>query len=176
MSEIILNTEQKQFVDLALARTGDVVLTGAAGSGKTTTQQYFLSEALKKSFPVDFGKTYKHHKYLKQGAPAILILSFTRTAVENIRRHLPYQELKDNCMTIHKVLEFMPVEKIKYDAALDREYTVMTFEPSRDATNRLPPLHTIVIEEASMVSEELFDQFRVALPNSPQIIFLGDLS
>lgn len=177
MSDITLNYKQNLFLEKALAfPRKNIILTGAAGTGKTTTQTEFIRERIKTSFPLRFGERFTPHKYLKEGAPAIVICSFTRTAVEHIKSKMPFQELKDSCITIHKLLEFRPVDVLKWDEEKQEEYTVKIFEPFRNRLNPLPHLDLLVIEEAPMVSENLLALLEDALSNSPQIIFLGDLN
>ena len=52
----------------------------------------------------------------------------------------------------------------------------MRFEATRKAHKPLPSsIQTIIIDESSMVSVELFKQLVEALPHNPQFIFLGDI-
>ena len=170
--DVVLNEKQQEFCD-AVNEGKDAVLIGAAGTGKTTsmrktTRTLIDSERL--------GKISTGTKWLHSGTPGAAILSYTRKAVNNIR-HAVVDELKDNTLTIHKLLEFAPV----YYEIEDSEHPgffkkTMRFEPSRDAGSPLPQeLSLIVIEESSMVSVELYDQLIAALPHPHQEVFLGDI-
>jgi exodeoxyribonuclease V alpha subunit len=115
------------------------------------------------------------HKVLRGGVPGIVITSFTRRAVSNIKRNVS-SDLASNCLTIHKLLEYQP----EYFEVLDEksgEYRkTMQFLPARNQYNPLPPeIKVIIIEESSMVSVELFELLRLACPHDVQFIFLGDI-
>lgn len=150
------------------------VLIGAAGTGKTTTLRGMLQTMLESNrIPM----LEKGTQYLKKDAPGVALVSYTRRAVRNIARQMP-EDMKDKCLTIHKLLEFAP-EKYYVTGPNGEEVAKFRFAPSYDASNKLPRnLRTIVIDESSMVSLELFDQLVDALPNphAVQFIFLGDLN
>jgi exodeoxyribonuclease V alpha subunit len=85
-------------------------------------------------------------------------------------------DMKENCITIHKLLEYQPVPYEVYDEATCTYRMSMRFEPTRNKMNPLPSsIKTIVIDESSMVSVELFTQLSDACPHKPQFIYIGDL-
>ena len=99
---ITYNTQQQKFIDLASSGES-CVLIGAAGTGKTTCSQGAMSALLAGSkIPV---LKADGHKHLVEGTPGIVICSYTRRAVNNIRK-VQSEELKNNCITVHKLLEY----------------------------------------------------------------------
>lgn len=181
LNSIELNAEQRQFVELA--STGkSAVLIGPAGTGKTTS----MREVTRRLIQGEVAGTIadNDHKVLgnRKGAPGIVVCSFTRRAVANIRKNLP-KELQGNCMTIHMLLEYEPVEEDVIDEK-GMAKTRKVFQPTRNAGNPLPrSIRTIIVEESSMVGGSphpeddylLFNQLVAALDHDVQFIFLGDI-
>ena len=169
---IAYNTEQQAFIDLI--GTGDpCVLVGAAGTGKTTCSQGGI-KALIASGKVPVMQS-DGHKHLVDGTIGILIISYTRRAVNNIRK-VQSVDLKSNCLTSHKLLEYAPEYYDIEDPTTGLSRRTMQFSPSRNASNPLSTtIHTIIVEEASMLSVELFSEISAALIHSPQWVFIGDI-
>ena len=187
------NEAQTRFISLGSDLTNRanrrIILTGAAGTGKTTAVkglvQTFLIQNAMGGFPsLEWGT-----KRLQGGAPGIVAVSFTNKAVENVRKVMP-QELKAHCLTIHKLLEFEPTFYEVYDEKTDNGKggmrNTMRFEPKRDKERKLPEgLAVCLIDEASMVATAerdgegaavaLFEQLEDALPHGCKIIFIGDI-
>lgn len=169
---ITYNAAQQRAIDLISSGKSCVVI-GAAGTGKTTIQKGSTAALIQSGLvgPLTFTD---EHRHLVQGAPGIVICAFTRRATNNIRKNLS-EDLQRCCMTIHKFLEYEPTEVIVHDAEGNPRNS-MRFMPSRDADNPLPSgIHTVIIEESSMVSVELFNELKAALPHNPQFVFLGDI-
>ena len=169
---IDLNKEQLEVVT-RVANGESVVLIGPAGSGKTTTSRATI-QAL-----IDSGRAgvirNAEHKYLVDGTPGVVCVAYTRRAVANLQKAVS-DDMRRNCITIHKFLEYQPV----YDTVLDRETgdekTIMRFQPFRNKFNPIPAcVKVVIIEESSMVSVELFQEIVDACPHNPQFIFLGDI-
>jgi exodeoxyribonuclease V alpha subunit len=169
---ITYNEKQKEFV--SVAGTGkSAVLIGAAGTGKTTCQQGTVARLIRSGIAGLLEP--EGHKFLMPKTPGIVIVSFTRRAVSNIRRAVS-EDMKNNCLTIHALLEYEPVYYEELDNETGDMKKTMRFEPTRTAFRPLPPtIHTCIIEEASMVSVELFTELKDALPPNCQFIFLGDI-
>lgn len=171
-NQITLNAKQLEFV--SVAGSGEsCVLIGAAGTGKTTCQKAVVQELIQS------GKAgilaADGHKYLSSGTPGIVICAYTRRAVANIRRNMP-PDLQNNCITIHKLLEYQPVYYDVTDPVSGEEKTKMRFEATRNQLRPLPSsIHTIVIEEGSMLGTDLHAELMAAAPHNPQIIYLGDI-
>ena len=173
--QIQWNAEQWRFIDLAAHQGKSAILIGAAGTGKTTTMQGTVAELLQSNhIPI----MRDHHKHLPIGTPGIVFVSYTRRAVMNLRRALP-EDMKANCITIHKLLEYQPVFYEIEDPLHPGEFKkTMRFEPNRCITNKLDPAITrIVFDESSMVDVPLFHKVWSALsdPSNTQFLFLGDI-
>ncbi|RLE97149.1 MAG: hypothetical protein DRJ63_09555 [Thermoprotei archaeon] len=169
---ITYNTEQAEFI--ALAEAGkSCVLIGAAGTGKTTCSKGGLSALIKSGrIPV---MNSDGHKHLISGTPGVIIISYTRRAVNNIRK-VQSEDLKGNCITGHKLLEYAPEYFDITDPETGGTKRTMRFIASRNSIN---PLHStisaIVVEEASMLSKEFYEEILEALDHPVQWIFIGDI-
>lgn len=168
---ITYNEAQARAIKL-ISSGEDCVVIGSAGTGKTTIQKG-STQAL-----IDSGKLTAlnaDHRYLLRTSPGIAICAYTRRATNNIRKNLS-ADLQPCCVTIHKLLEYQPVEETITDPETGKTKTTKPFRPTRNADNPLPStLTTIIIEEASMVSVELFNELLAACPHGPQFVFLGDI-
>lgn len=173
---IQLNDEQDLAVVYALEGKS-FVLTGAAGTGKTTA-----CREIAKAF-IERGQLGTHTfkiqganpPYNKISAPGIAFCSFTRRATANIRRALHKdpslrEKLAHNVTTIHSLLEYEP-EFYVDDQGKDR----MRFIPKRTAQNPLT-CKVIVIEEASMLGLDLWEKLYAAMLPGTIIVFVGDLN
>ena len=164
------NPRQLEAIKL-IASGKSCVVIGAAGTGKTTIQKASTQALIESGAITPLNAA---HKYLKATSPGIAITAFTRRATNNIRKNLS-EDLQPCCITIHKTLEYAPTEVwITLEDGTSKRS--MRFEPGRNAENPLPSnISTIIIEEASMVSMELFSEIEEASPHKPQFIFLGDI-
>jgi exodeoxyribonuclease V alpha subunit len=170
---ITYNSKQQKFVKLA-ASGKSCILIGAAGTGKTTCMQGAL-ESLIQSGRIPKLDT-DGHKYLTDSTPGCVIIAYTRRATNNIRRVLS-EDLKHNAITSHKLLEYAPEVFEIIDESTGEPRKTMRFIESRNAENPLPnTIATIVVEEASMLSVELYAKIEKALQHEIQWIFLGDLN
>ena len=168
---ITYNSRQSEAIKLISSGQSCVVI-GAAGTGKTTIQKG-ATHALIQS---GLGRLHtSEHKYLKSDNYGIVICAYTRRATNNIRKNLS-EDLQSSCITIHKLLEYEPTEIYITDPETGAEKKSMRFLPKRCAEYPLPStIQTIIIEEASMVSYELFQEIVAACPHNPQFVFLGDI-
>ncbi|CAN5950075.1 unnamed protein product [Sphagnum jensenii] len=169
---ITLNTEQQRAQDLALTGA-DFCFIGSAGTGKTTATGKIILKLIEEE---KITLTGADTKYLSATIPGVLICSYTRKAVNNIRRAVPGQ-LKSHTLTLHKVLEFGPqfyeIEDLSNPGKMKR---TMSFEPKRNKVNPLPAgLKLAIFEESSMISTELYNCWKEATPHLPQEIFIGDI-
>lgn len=170
---VVLNEKQQMGVDFAAAGKS-FVLTGAAGTGKTTACREIAKKYLEKE------ELLGSHNFKVEGnyvtGPGIAFCSYTRRATANIRRALhldPKLEevLLHNVLTIHKLLEFEPVFFFNPETQKDS----MRFEPKRTANNPLS-IRVLVIEEGSMLGLDLWQQLYDALPRGVTIVFVGDIN
>ena len=169
---ITLNSKQQEFVQTA-ASGKSCVLIGAAGTGKTTCQRA-VTQALIQSGRAGILDA-EGHKHLISGTAGIVICAYTRRAVANIRRNMP-QDLQNNCITIHKLLEYQPVYYDVTDEATGESKTTMKFEATRHGGNPLSSsIKVIIFEESSMIGTDLHQEVIDACPHSVQFIYLGDI-
>jgi exodeoxyribonuclease V alpha subunit len=169
---ITLNQLQSLAVTTALKGKSLIVL-GAAGTGKTTCEREIIN------YKIADGSAGKYindgHKYLASDTPGIVCCAYTRRAVMNMKQVMP-ESMKGNTLTIHKLLEYQPVYYEVWDEGSQKMKNTMRFEATRHAGNPLPAsITTVVLDEPSMVSVELFKELENALPHKPQYIFLGDI-
>lgn len=170
--EITLNAKQQLFLSEVVAGN-DVVLIGAAGTGKTTSMRKTTRAMIDSGrLPIIVNPT----RYLQSGKPGMVITSYTRKAVNNIR-HAVVDELKTHTITTHKLLEFAPVVyQIEDPENPGQLRTTMKFEPRKNGLNPLPTeLVCIAFEESSMEAVELYALVQEAMPHPHQEIFLGDI-
>lgn len=172
-NEIIYNSKQSSFIDIAGTQGKSAVLIGAAGTGKTTCQKGVIKSLISTR---QVGKlSADGHKHLQSDTPGIVVCAYTRRAVANIRRNVP-EEMQNNCITIHKLLEYQPVYYEVQDSISGEAKTKMQFEATRHASHPLPAsIHTIIVEEGSMLGTDLYKELSNACPHNPQFIFLGDI-
>ena len=165
----------EQFSAVTLAQRGNsFCMTGAAGTGKTTTTRSIVQALIHSNRIPQLLIT---HRYLTSGRPGIVGCAFTNKAVQNIKRVMP-TDLQANFLTIHKLLEFEPVYYEEWDADKLRHVTKMEFRPARNKVNPLPEsVRVLIIEEATMVSIDLWNMLFDALPvgGNIQIILIGDI-
>lgn len=172
-NNVTLTERQKLGVTYALEGSS-FCMTGAAGTGKTTTTRNIVSALIHSNKVPRLSIT---HRYLTSGTPGIVGCAFTNKAVQNIKRVMP-ADLQNNFITIHKLLEFQPEFYEEWDAAKQRYIKKMEFKPARNNLNPLPSsVKVLIIEEATMVSIELWNQLFDALPvcGTIQIILIGDI-
>lgn len=169
---ITYNKAQQDFIDLATAGKS-CVLIGAAGTGKTTCSKGGINGLIASNRTNVMQAD--GHKHLTDGTPSVLIISYTRRAVNNIRK-VQSSDMQTNCITSHKLLEYQPEYYEIEDEATGTTKKTMQFLPSRNAQNPLPAtITTIVVEEASMLSLELYKEICDALAHEIQWIFIGDI-
>lgn len=173
--KVIYNLQQAQFIQTVL-QGKSCALIGPAGTGKTTsTRGAILSLIQSNKIPK---LEILNHKHLSSGTPGIVCTSFTNKAVQNTKRVLP-ADLRHNCITLHKLLEYQPEYYDVWDEKTSKYKKTMRFVPSRNESNPLPlSLQVIIIDEASMVPTDLWNNLFKALPaNHPklQIILILDI-
>ena len=169
---ITYNERQQAFIDYA-TRGESAVLLGAAGTGKSTCQRGTVSSLILsgRAGVMDAGG----HKHLRDGTPGIVVCAYTRRAVNNIRKVMP-ADMKDNCISIHKLLEYEPVYYEVTDEVTGLDKNTMRFEPTRNQLRPLPTsITTIIFEESSMIGTELYAEVVAALSHTVQFIFIGDI-
>ncbi len=168
---ITYNEKQQEFINLVLSGKS-CVLIGAAGTGKTTCQKGAIS-ALIRANKLPF-LPENDHKFLSAGIHGVIICAYTRRATNNIRANVS-DDLKGNCLTVHKLLEYQP-NFYEVEGTDSKLINKMVFEATRNRYNPLPnQIKAAVFEEGSMLSYELYMESEEALPEDCQYIFLGDI-
>lgn len=152
------------------------VLTGAAGTGKTTAQRA-VAEALLAQGHLRTSTFKLQGSGQRVQAPSIAFCAYTRRASANLQRAVHMvpaleEALRFNIMTIHALLEYEPEFYVDPE---EPDKTKFRFIPRRNARNPLDITH-LIIEEASMIGLDLWDKLYEALPLGVQIIFIGDIN
>lgn len=150
------NEKQRQAVMLALSNK-DMCLVGCAGTGKTSIVNCIIENLLSANDEAH-----------------IFVGAYTNTATNNIANSLSIENRKHSrvkACTIHKLLEFAP--EIYYDPILSRKR--FRFSPQRDASNKIEQ-NILIIEEATLISLDLWKLLYNASDRGIQIILLGDLN
>lgn len=166
----IPNEDQNRAIQLALSGK-TFCLTGAAGTGKTFTTQSLCEQMLAKPHSIFRFST----KYLMAGAPAIVLTGFTRRSVRNAQDAIANDQI--TCVNYHKLIEFEPVYYDIWDEKEQKYNKTMRFEPKYNKLNKLPHIQTILIDETSQFSIDMFQTLCDALPDPErtQFIFIGDI-
>lgn len=168
---ITYNAKQQEAVDL-IASGKSCVLIGPAGTGKTTCIRGALQKRIQNG---SLRPLHASTKVLTAGSPGLAVVAYTRRAVNNIRNNVS-EDVKNNCVTVHKLLEFEPKYYDVKDPHSGDFKKKMVFEPKRDEYNPLPrSLGAIAYEESSMLGVDLYEQVIAATPHEPQEIFIGDI-
>lgn len=178
---IVLNEKQLAAKEMAYAGKS-FCLIGAAGTGKTTAQRAIAKSLLLDSrLSTSKFKTYDadgRRQYIS--APSIAFVAYTRRAASNLAKAILKdpeiaEQLKDNIMTIHSLLEYEPETYMTTDEN-GKTVEKFRFTPRRTETNPLNITH-LIIEESSMVGvSDLWPKLFAALPYGVQIIFIGDIN
>lgn len=171
-----------------LARETMGCLMGPAGSGKTTTMKYLLHTLLNgdesagikpvKVGQVDMSDYFdedddsQEAEEMRQAGkvPSIAFVAFTGVASQVIKKSLP-DVWHSNVMTIHQLLGYRP--EWYTDEQSGRK--TMRFEPSYDAHNKFG-WDIIIVDEASMVGTNLWNEVRAAAHDHTRFYFIGDLN
>jgi exodeoxyribonuclease V alpha subunit len=172
--DVVLNAKQRLAVDFAKSGKS-FVLTGPAGSGKTTAEREIVKALL--SLP-----NIRQHKFkdkrtgTRHYAPSVAVVGFTNKAANNsakailkdpaLAKQIPY-----NITTIHNLLEFEPEFFDRPDGT-----TGMRFKPTRDRYNPLDCTHIIVEEASNVGALDLYQFLYDAIRPGTTMIFVGDIN
>nr|DAG22298.1 MAG TPA: ATP dependent DNA helicase [Caudoviricetes sp.] len=142
------------------------ILTGAAGTGKTFTLKAVLQELL-----------------TKFDASSIFLCAFTGKAVLNIIKSIKSDPALapfiPQCLTLHKWLQFVPESIEIPDPSKPCGYRLSRrFVPTFNADNKRIDTKVLIIDEVSMVSNELMLQTLAALDlhSLHKLILVGDIN
>lgn len=142
------------------------ILTGAAGTGKTFTLKAVLQQLL-----------------LNFDASSIFLCAFTGKAVLNIIKSIKSDPALapfiPQCRTLHKWLQFVPESIEIPDPSKPCGYRLSRrFVPTFNAANKRIDTKVLIIDEVSMVSNELMLQTLAALDlhSLHKLILVGDIN
>lgn len=142
------------------------ILTGAAGTGKTFTLKAVLQQLL-----------------LNFDASSIFLCAFTGKAVLNIIKSIKSDPALapfiPQCLTLHKWLQFVPELMEIPDPSKPCGYRLSRrFVPTFKAANKRIDTKVLIIDEVSMVSNELMLQTLAALDlhSLHKLILVGDIN
>ena len=142
------------------------ILTGAAGTGKTFTLKAVLQQLL-----------------LNFDASSIFLCAFTGKAVLNIIKSIKSDPALapfiPQCLTLHKWLQFVPESIEIPDLSKPCGYRLgRRFVPTFNAANKRIDTKVLIIDEVSMVSNELMLQTLAALDlhSLHKLILVGDIN
>lgn len=142
------------------------ILTGAAGTGKTFTLKAVLQQLL-----------------LNFDASSIFLCAFTGKAVLNIIKSIKSDPALapfiPQCLTLHKWLQFVPESIEIPDPSKPCRYRLSRrFVPTFNAANKRIDTKVLIIDEVSMVSNELMLQTLAALDlhSLHKLILVGDIN
>lgn len=142
------------------------ILTGAAGTGKTFTLKAVLQQLL-----------------LNFNASSIFLCAFTGKAVLNIIKSIKSDPALapfiPQCLTLHKWLQFVPESIEIPDPSKPCGYRLSRrFVPTFNAANKRIDTKVLIIDEVSMVSNELMLQTIAALDlhSLHKLILVGDIN
>jgi AAA domain/UvrD-like helicase C-terminal domain len=166
---IQLNEQQSDAVKMALSGKS-FVFCGSAGTGKTTTTKAIVRALKQKHVEQAIPRITMSTIYLTSGNNSIAGTAFTRRAAKNM--HNAINDFTICCVNMHKLVEYQPTY---YD--LPNGKKTRRFEPKYNRTRKLPHISTLIFDESSMISRELFQVIYDALPNptETQFIFVGDI-
>jgi exodeoxyribonuclease V alpha subunit len=175
---VTLNAKQLEAASL-IASGKSCVIVGSAGTGKTTCIQAGVQGLIMNNIikPLkSFESNQWQHKYINYslGGYTLVQCAFTRRVVQVIKRNTPL-DLQNNVITIHKLLEYIPViHEVEDEQGFIKK--TKRFEPNRNSTNKLPAiLNVIIIDESGTVSLDLHSKIIAATNENTIFIYVGDL-
>lgn len=168
-----------------LASNSHVCMTGAAGTGKTTTTKAVVDRIVDELPSVDMEGYFKKG-YDSEGdvdddyeapetlIPAVACVAFTGRASQQIKKNFP-RDWHGNIMTIHRLLAFYPEYYDEFDTDKGELTKKVRFVPAYGLHNKLP-WKVILIDEAGMLGLELWHQLLDACTADTRIIMIGDIN
>lgn len=161
-------------------------LTGAAGTGKTTTTKKLVDTLLsqeaidyvdmteywrKAPDPEDPDDSYEQPD---DWIPSVALVGFTGRSAQMIKRNFP-RDWHGNIMTIHRLLAFAPEYYDKFDDDSGEYKPTMRFSPQY-TDECLLPWDIIIIDEAGMVGLDLWHQLWDAMKPGCRVYMIGDIN
>lgn len=185
---VVLNEQQQSAIATAMTHKYSVLI-GYAGTGKTTTVKRLVQTLTEKYNDPDAkdNQGYKprivfpHLSNLPPNALPFAMCAFTGLAVKQMRNAVTSHQHDDydyagHCYTIHKLLDYGPDMEEVWDETQQEYYSRKVMLPKRDRNNRLTGLKLLIIDEVSMLGENLAYELFQALPDDCKIVAVGDLA
>lgn len=161
-------------------------LTGAAGTGKTTTTKKLVDMLLESvTTEVDLNTYFKKngededvqddddYEVVRRFVPSVVMATFTGKASQMIKKNFP-RDWHGNIMTIHRMLAFHP----EYFEDLGEGGVMVNkrrFVPGYDKDFKLP-WNIIILDEAGMISVDLWMQIYAAMTQGCRVYMIGDIN
>jgi ATP-dependent exoDNAse (exonuclease V) alpha subunit len=161
-------------------------LTGAAGTGKTTTTKKIVDRMIQGeglravNMEKYWSKGYKtqdaddEYEAPEKWVPSVAMCAFTGRATQMTKKNFP-RDWHGNIMTIHRMLGFYPEFFEEWDDESEEMRKKMRFVPTYNADFRLP-WDIIIIDEAGMLGLDLWHQLEEALKPGCRVIMIGDIN
>lgn len=160
-------------------------LTGAAGTGKTTTTKKLVDvlQSQGKINLVNMKSYWKSNESIPGDddyeipdtfIPAIAMVGFTGRSAQMIKKNFP-RDWHGNIMTIHRLLGFVPERYEDWDEDSQEYRMKMRFIPTYNA-GCLMPWDIVIIDEAGMVGLDLWHQLWAAMKPGCRVFMIGDIN
>lgn len=178
---------QKEAID-GLAAEQYACMTGAAGTGKTTCTKAVvdkivddgllaevnMAEYFSAADPEDDPEDKEDDYATPTWVPSVAVCAFTGRASQMVKKNFP-RDWHGNIMTIHRLLAYVPEYYEDFDEETGGYRNKMRFVPSYTADCKLP-WDVIIIDEAGMLSTELWENLWAACKPGCRIIMIGDIN
>lgn len=160
-------------------------LTGAAGTGKTTSTKKLVDSLMHTASlsavnmedywasGVDDAEG-EDYEAPETWVPSILMCSFTGRAAQMIKKNFP-RDWHGNIMTIHRALGFKPEFYDDIDEETMQLKKKMRFVPSYTSECQMP-WDIIIIDEAGMLGIDLWHMLFAAIKRGARIYMIGDIN
>lgn len=163
-------------------------ITGAAGTGKTTTLKKLVDSLLDSlSSEVDLNTYFKFqqaedeptpeddddYEAPRRFVPSVCLCTFTGKASQQVKKNFP-RDWHGNIMTIHRMLAFKP----EYYEDLNDSGSLVNkrrFVPTYTAEFKLP-WNIIIMDEAGMNSVDLWMMVYAAMNQGCRVYMVGDIN
>lgn len=167
-------------------------ITGAAGTGKTTTLKKLVDSLLESvTTEIDMSTYFKikkigdndddepvhdddDYEVTRKFVPSVCVCTFTGKASQMVKKNFP-RDWHGNIMTIHRMLAFAPEYYLDVDKKTGQMVNKRRFMPQYTAEYKLP-WDIIIIDEAGMVSLDLWLMVYAAMKQGCRVYMVGDIN